>query len=155
MKAFAAAFILLLLSSGCTTYHDSGAVANETGFNEQSFQAEITVADSPADYSGISIAGISIEKNVYHSAEVMRFNVTLLSDIAAEGLELKAYGINGKMSIVKAVDMVPGENLFSLEYTLPRCNVCGGITPGNYTFEVSVYNSDIIDSDTISVEILQ
>ncbi|MCD6495909.1 MAG: hypothetical protein J7K54_01425 [Candidatus Aenigmarchaeota archaeon] len=163
MKAAALlTLVIMILVSGCTnTYlnvHDN-QTSNMTIENSSEHLTEqntpsVMTARIP-EGAHISISGVSVEKKLYHSAETMRFNVSVDSDTAIDGLGISAEGISGKMLIDRKVNITPGTNLFEFEYALPRCNVCGGIRPGNHSLSVDIYYGGLIDTLTLTVEIQQ
>lgn len=107
------------------------------------------------DGANIMIESIEIEKDLYYSAELMRFNATINSDTYLDEVSVKASGISGKMNLEKTVNLTEGDNIVEFEFGLPRCNVCGGIRAGTHTVNVGVYYGELIAEHSASVEIEQ
>jgi len=133
-------FMLVLLVSGCIA--GSSPALNDTG----------QAVASPR----ILVQNISIEHSVYKSAEVMRFSVLIDSNADIENAHVSASGISGKMNLRKIVNLTEGQNSVPFEFTLPRCNVCGGIRPGNHSLAVHVSCAGNVTADgSATVEIQQ
>ncbi len=156
--------LALLLVSGCINdsvsetagtldAESAGHALNDTG-------AEVTPIEEPdamlPDGANILVGDIVIENELYHSGELMRFNVSVSSDIYLEGVSVSAAGISGKMNMEKTVNISEGDNLIAFEFGLPGCNVCGGIKAGTHTIVTSVYYSgELVAGNSTSVEIRQ
>ena len=165
--------LTLLLVSGCTTN-----VQNALEKDNETIEDTLTPPDGNIDEvvqeppppppipvieekkelpegAVVTLESVEVEKALYHSSELMSFDVIIDSDTALEGVEVKASGIAGRMSITETVDIVEGENVVGMEYKLPSCNTCSGIRPGNHSFDVNIYYGELIDGDKVTVEIRQ
>jgi hypothetical protein len=103
---------------------------------------------------GIVINNISTDKSVYHSAEVMNLTARIYSEAELENVTVAVYGIDGRFNTEKNLDLEKGVNELSFTYTLPRCNVCGGIRAGDYnlSFSVRYKNITTVDSTIINIQ---
>ncbi len=103
----------------------------------------------------IEVLDVTTDKDVYKSAEKMTVEAMVYCSDDVEGVLMKATGISGKMNLEKTVDLVTGENAVTFEYTLPRCNVCGGIKPGTHSCSVLAEYGEESSSYDTEVEIVQ
>jgi hypothetical protein len=101
-----------------------------------------------------SLKNISTDKVVYHSSDIMNLSVVIYSDSYLENVTVKADGVNGRFNAEKVLNLKKGSNEVSFAYTLPRCNVCGGISAGDYSLSCSVSykNTTVIDSKMINIQ---
>jgi hypothetical protein len=97
---------------------------------------------------------ITSDKQLYHSGEELRLNLTVNSP-SAGSLEIGIKGINGRVDISREENISAGENTLEFSHTLPRCNVCGEISPGNYSIICSLIFGEKSENKTIWVEIRQ
>jgi hypothetical protein len=104
--------------------------------------------------STFSLKNISTDKEVYYSSDVMNLTIMIYSNADLENVTVVASGINGRFDAEKVLNLKKGSNEISFAYTLPRCNVCGGISAGNYTLSCSVTykNTTVIDSKMINIQ---
>jgi hypothetical protein len=102
-----------------------------------------------------SVESIDIEKEMYHSNDLMHFTVLIYSDAVIEDVSVQATGISERLNIAKTVTLLEGENIVDFEYNLPSCNRCGGIGAGTHEITVSVHKGDISAEACTSVEIQQ
>ena len=94
------------------------------------------------------------EKTTYHSAELMNLSLEILSNENAIAT-VSINGINNKLNMEKQIELIAGRNFVNFEYNLPRCNVCGGINPGNYTITSVVETNEHTANDSILIKIVQ
>lgn len=102
---------------------------------------------------GISISNITTDKMVYHSSETLNLSLMIYSpDI--DNITVSVSGINGRMDMRQIISVSKGVNEVSFVYTLPRCNICGGISPGDYnlTCIITYKNTTIEDSKIINIQ---
>ena len=116
---------------------------------------QITGAFLENENPEISVAGVSTDKAVYHSAELLKLDVVVDSNMPLENAKVTASGINGRMNLEKTINLTEGENPVSFEYTLPKCNVCGGIAAGKYEISCGVSYGNLTSGNSTLVEILQ
>ena len=104
--------------------------------------------------SEIEIREVSADKEVYHSAEVMNLTAEIYSSSGITNITVIASGVNNRFIEEKSMDLKQGLNKVSFTYTLPRCNVCGGISPGDYnlSFTVRYKNITVEDSTVINIQ---
>jgi hypothetical protein len=149
--AGAFAVIALLLVSGCI-----GTTVRESGGNNTPYVTVQESAGADPGEADIAVSGIAVENDLYHSNDVMRFNVTVSSDTALDDVAVKASGVSGKMNLEKTVNLREGDNVVQFEFGLPRCNVCGGISAGMHTISVFVsHGEELFAENSTSVEIRQ
>ena len=103
--------------------------------------------------SNVSLS-LSSDRKVYHSSELVKLTAFIYSDSRMENVTVRVNGINGRLNQRKTLDLKPGMNEVTFTYRLPRCNVCGGIRPGNYELscEVIYQNLTVKNSTTINVQ---
>jgi hypothetical protein len=158
-------FIIMLLVSGCVSDVRSGAEESQEAGDDVLKEQDVVqeepeaVEEAPGESApeGLeaSVRDIVTEKGLYHSAELMRFNATVESNMYLSEAMVKASGISGKMNIERTVDIEEGENIMEFETTLPSCNTCSGIRPGNHTISVQLYYGELIAEASTTVEIQQ
>ena len=103
----------------------------------------------------ISLKNVSADKAVYHSSDLMNLTVAIYSESDLENVTVAAEGINGRLNTEKTVDLKKGINEVSFTYTLPRCNVCGGISAGDYNMVCTVRYKNITIEDSTIINIQQ
>jgi hypothetical protein len=145
--------IIVLLVSGCLSVITDRQVSDTGG-------PEITVynvgsgSGEPEEVE-ISVLNLSTDKEIYHSAEVMNLSVLVGCGSDLDNVQVTAKGINGRMNLKKTLNLSAGETWVSFAYTLPRCNVCGGIREGSYGLDSEVSYGNITVKNSTSVEIRQ
>jgi hypothetical protein len=143
-------FLGVVYISGCV---GRGTIAGEFAVNG-------TVVNGPGGEISIptpriSVQGITTDRKIYHSAESLVLNASVHSDSDVQAVLAKAWGVNGKLAQEAFYNLSPGENTIQFSFRLPRCNVCGGISPGNYTLNFEVTAGNVTASNFTSVEIVQ
>lgn len=103
----------------------------------------------------ISLENISTDKMVYHSSEIVNFNVAIYSNADLADAVVTVNGVGGRMNEKRILNLSEGLNDVSFTYKLPRCNVCGGIKAGMYDFSCTVVYGNITVEDSLSVDIQQ
>ena len=73
------------------------------------------------------------DKSVYHSGDVLNLDFKIITDDNYSNVKVVVDGIFGRLNQEKLLNLKKGENNIAFNYTLPRCNVCGGISEGEYT----------------------
>ncbi|MBN2330564.1 MAG: hypothetical protein JXC85_02005 [Candidatus Aenigmarchaeota archaeon] len=150
VAALSLIILALLLSSGCLSYAQMGV--NQTVLAGGS---EDRSGPSAGEGAIIYVRGLSTDKGLYHSAEVMNLSITIESTSELEGVLLKARGIRNKLNMADTVNLSQGINTFYFTYKLPSCNVCGGIPAGTYDVSCEVIHGDMNISKTTQVELRQ
>ncbi|MCC7571364.1 hypothetical protein KO465_08605 [Candidatus Micrarchaeota archaeon] len=99
---------------------------------------------------------LSADKSLYHSAEKMNLVIDVQSNVDATNVSLACSGIQNRFKYSKIVNLSFGINEFETSYTLPRCNVCGGIKQGTHEIKCSVSKGDDATVEkTLEIEIKQ
>ena len=148
-------FDSILVSGAIALILVSGCLSTQTEFGDDFPKGRLTVSGGSEKNTEISILNVSTDKALYHSAEVLNLNIIVNSNEDVENVSAKASGINGRMNLEKTVSLKKGENLVSFTYTLPRCNVCGGISAGTYEISCGVYYNNISVQNSTNVQIVQ
>ncbi|MCX6818857.1 MAG: hypothetical protein NT129_02555 [Candidatus Aenigmarchaeota archaeon] len=118
------------------------------------FGCAVQTDEECQELTQIAFSNITTDKPVYHSSEVMNLSMIIYSESEIENVSVKANGINGRFSEEKLLDLNKGMNEIIFTYQLPRCNVCGGISAGDYnlSFTISYKNISIEDSKIINIQ---
>jgi hypothetical protein len=90
------------------------------------------------------LISLSTDKPLYHSNEVMKIDVGVVS-MNQMNVQLKVYGIyasRNRLDNVQDVNIIAGENKFSVDYTAPSCNTCSGIKAGNYSITAELVSGN-------------
>jgi len=118
------------------------------------FGCAIQIDKECQELTQIAFSNITTDKPVYHSSDAMNLTMLIYSASDIENVSVKASGINGRFNEEKLLDLKKGNNDISFAYTLPRCNVCGGISAGDYnlSFTISYKNISIEDSTIINIQ---
>jgi hypothetical protein len=114
----------------------------------------VFISGCTSQAGGISIKNISTDKSVYHSSDVMNLSIQLYAEAPIDNITVVVNGIDNRFNVEKEISLEKGNNEWSFTYTLPRCNVCGGIMAGNYSlsFTVRYKNLTIEDSTIINIQ---
>jgi hypothetical protein len=146
----------LLLVSGCLTEtSDQGLWVPESYGPEESVLRLPEVQEMAAEDMDIYILNVSADKATYHSSELVNLSVLIHSSSDIDDVMVTAKGVSGRMNLQKTLNLSAGDNGVSFTYTLPRCNVCGGISEGTYDLSCEVsYGNKTVNNST-SVQILQ
>jgi hypothetical protein len=154
--AFAMLAAAVIIVSGCVSDGTDSSLLSETGATAREVVNQGTGSTLPASVAAdVYLNEVSTDRELYHSAEVMNVTAVVYSDGNAENVVVTATGINGRMNIVKEINLTEGENNVGFTYTLPRCNVCGGISPGTYEIGCTVEYGNGTTDGSVSVEIVQ
>jgi len=98
----------------------------------------------------ISMKNFSADKEVYHSSEVLNLTVIVYSNSNIENATAIVNGINGRLNEKRVLNLNNGINEVYFTYKLPRCNVCGGISAGDYNLSCEVtYENITINNFTV------
>ena len=96
---------------------------------------------------------VTTDKDVYHSKELMRINISLISKENLDDVCIKVEGIkdrrgNNRLSKEIHTNLIKGLNIKTLDYELPSCSKCAGILPGEYYINASVaYNNRTVTAN--------
>lgn len=166
MKVIAAILLLVILVSGCTSVYVSDNRTSDAQVNE-SLEQKQTTNEPPLpppipeieenvlpEGAVIELSGLALDSDLYHSKEVMMFNVTISSNVELDGLILKS-NLDEWRVVEETMDIVAGDNDVRFGYQLPSCNTCSGVRAGVHDFHVNIYYDSLIDGDKVSVDIQQ
>ena len=103
----------------------------------------------------LSLKNLSTGKALYHSAENVNLTAMIYSESDLENVTIIATGINGRLNEKKILNLKTGINEVSFSYNLPKCNVCGGISAGNYSLNCDVIYKNITAEKSIAINIQQ
>ena len=103
----------------------------------------------------ISLKNLSTDKVLYHSSENVNFTAMIYSESDLKNVTIIATGINGRLNEKKILNLKTGINEVSFNYNLPKCNVCGGISAGNYSLNCDVIYKNITAEKSIAINIQQ
>lgn len=103
----------------------------------------------------LEVVNVSTDKPVYHSSEVMKVHVFLYSESSLNDVSVSAESVNGRFKEKKLVNASKGLNEVSFTYTLPRCNVCGGIKVGDYEVKGTVEYGNVTVNKSTKINIQQ
>ena len=99
------------------------------------------------------IVNVSTDKDLYHSNEVMAITVTVGSAGNLNNVTLKIDGLKDnygreRISYEIPANLQPGEMNITYNYNLPPCSICAGLSPGMYSFNVSLIHENTVLSNT-------
>jgi len=99
-----------------------------------------------------SIVNVSTDKDLYHSNELVAITVTVSSAENLTNATLRFEGLKDnygrdRISHDIPASLQPGETNITYDYNLPPCSICAGLSPGNYSFNVSLVHDNTVLSD--------
>lgn len=146
----------MLLVSGCVSVSET----SNQGLREPEItlvgETQLTQSPgAPIENVDISVIEVSADKDTYHSSENMNLSMIIRTSADIDEVMVTAKGINGRMNLQKIMNLTAGDNGVSFSYTLPRCNVCGGISAGSYDLSCEVSYGNTTVKEKTSVEVLQ
>jgi len=102
------------------------------------------------------------EKTTYRSHENILLNIRLSSDQDLNNIIITAQGIKDRFNksyFNKSQTIYLGKFIvkeINFNETLPSCNACSGLSPGDYTIEVSAsFQGEILAKKEIAIRIMQ
>ncbi len=107
------------------------------------------------------ITGISTDKDLYHSNEIMNITIIVNSAGNMDNTTARIEGIqdkNGKMRISHDMptNLSAGPNVLFYEYKLPTCSHCSGLEEGTYQVNVTLIRNGVpVSNMTLPVELRQ
>jgi len=101
------------------------------------------------------LKNLSTDKVLYHSSENVNFTAMIYSESDLKNVTIIATGINGRLNEKKILNLKTGINEVSFNYNLPKCNVCGGISAGDYSLNCDVIYKNITAEKSITINIQQ
>jgi hypothetical protein len=108
-----------------------------------------------------TVVNVSTDRDLYHSNEVMAITVTVTSPGGINNATLKFDGLQDnygreRLSHDLTADLPAGETNVTYDYNLPPCSICAGLSPGNYSFNVSLISGNsVLSNMTHSIRIEQ
>ena len=118
---------------------DSSSLSSE---NNEKYQDNITLQ-------------ISTDKEMYKSAQDMHITFLIQTNIEIKNAFLECTGIINRFKYSETLNVSKGKTNLSTVYVLPRCNVCGGIRPGIYNLNCTLYFETGKVQDKLTVDIKQ
>jgi len=115
---------------------------NSSSENNEKYQDNITLQ-------------ISTDKEMYQSAQEMHITFLIQTNIGIKNALLECTGIINRFKYSKMLNLSKGKTNLSAVYVLPRCNVCGGIRPGKYNLNCTLYFETGKVQDKLTVDIKQ
>jgi hypothetical protein len=103
----------------------------------------------------ISLKNLSADKELYHSSENVNLTARVYSKSDLKNVTVIATGINGRLNEKKILNLKKGINKIYFNYKLPRCNVCGGISAGDYNLSCRAIYENITIKKSITINIQQ
>ena len=101
---------------------------------------------------------MSTDRQSYRSRENMKMDITIESDIDSP-VDLRLHGINSRgferFNLQTRQELGIGRNILTMNYQLPSCTGCAGITPGNYTITAEAKAGNETKSADATIEIMQ
>lgn len=100
----------------------------------------------PGSAHAVSISSFTTDKDLYHSKELMKLQITLTSGTRLDNVTVHMEGIRdryGDLRLTKEIplSLTPGTNTVTYEYQLPSCSKCSGLDPGMYPINITVMHS--------------
>ena len=116
-------------------------------------ESEEKIEEEPAPQAHIQ--SIFTDKKLYRSSEIVNLDLTIFATGNLKDVAVKIMGIKNKLNQEKVLDIIEGENNISFSYQLPKCNVCGGISAGEYPIDCEVNYSGLAINDSITIDVQQ
>jgi hypothetical protein len=108
-----------------------------------------------------AIVNVSTDRDLYHSNEVMAIMVTVTSPGGMNNATIRFGGLRDnygreRLSHDLTTDLPAGEKNVTYDYNLPPCSICAGLSPGIYSFNVSlIRDNSVLSNMTHSIRIEQ
>lgn len=104
--------------------------------------------------SGPTIESVATDKDLYHSNEVMHITMVVESPAGVTNATFVITGIrdnNGRerLSHNLTTGLLRGSNNVTYDYQLPPCSGCAGLSPGDYQFNVTIFEDGVV-SNTVN-----
>jgi hypothetical protein len=103
----------------------------------------------------LRLVGMQPDREVYHSAETMNLVLEVWASRDVTNVTLKGAGIGGRIDVDRQVNLTEGINELHVTHTLPKCNVCGGISAGTYPVTCTLTRGNLSVNGTVEIEIRQ
>ncbi|MBW2991722.1 hypothetical protein KY345_00710 [Candidatus Woesearchaeota archaeon] len=102
---------------------------------------------------------LTTDKDLYHSNEMMNINVNIATDMQADNVSVRVYGIyasRNRLDMSKNLDLNIGSNDAVFEFKTPSCNTCSGIRAGTYEINAEISkDGEVIGKTSKEIEIRQ
>ncbi|MBN2042786.1 MAG: hypothetical protein JW754_03190 [Candidatus Aenigmarchaeota archaeon] len=97
---------------------------------------------------------VAMDKEVYHSGDKMEMNISLPPENGK--MVLKVYGVmdsrgNYRISENREISIDALNDMTKLDFTLPSCYGCAGVSEGNYTIVCELLRNDTVVYNTTKV----
>lgn len=127
----------------CPPYETSTQGSENTGTQNKS------LGPSYQKEQIITNIGASTDKNLYHSGEQIKLNLSVKSEEGLDGVNLYIYGIKNRYSKysifeTKNINLKENENNFEYSLELPYCNSCSGVEEGEHTIYIKIIDDQIL-----------
>lgn len=105
----------------------------------------------------VEIVSITPDKEVYHSHESMKLDISLDSSHGLQNVTVNANGLKNKYGKILfnetvVVDLVQGVSNVTFSYTMPTCSSCKGLKRGEYIVNIIIiYQEEILVNGTTNV----
>jgi hypothetical protein len=103
----------------------------------------------------LEIVNVTSDKNLYHSSEVMTLKVSVYAGKDLQDVNVTANGVVNRLNATRIVNLTRGVSEVPFVYTLPKCNVCGGISAGYYNITGGVVYGNTTLANYTQIVILQ
>lgn len=122
-----------------TSTQESENTETQNKYSDSSYQKEKIITSISA----------ATDKNLYHSGEQIKLNLSVESEDNIESANLYIYGIKDRYNEysifeTKNINLKEDNNNFEYSLELPYCNSCSGVEEGEHTIYIK-----IIDDQTL------
>ncbi len=163
---FATILFTLLLCGCITSYQTSHQASYQEASGEENTTSSNSSSNSSSESSNSSSENnekhqdnitlqISTDKEMYKSAQEMHITFLIQTNSNIENAFLECTGIINRFKYSEKLNVSKGKTNLSVVYVLPRCNVCGGIRPGKYNLNCTLYFETGKVQDKLTVDIKQ
>jgi hypothetical protein len=120
----------------------------------------VATGSIPGSGQTVSVTSFKTDKDIYHSKETMKFQISLASGASLDNVTVHLEGITDRYGSTRLnkdipVSIAPGTNTVTYEYQLPTCSKCSGLDPGIYPINLTVFKSGkpiAIGNQTVHLE---
>jgi len=150
--------IMFILIFGCIDTPSREELRDEA-IENYTKENQTLVNFTPITVDDITNFSIEFSNYEYKSGELMKIEVTVVSEKQVSGIVIKLIGMENSrrqdlLQLSQDVTLNEGENVFSYSYSIPQCSSCTGLRKGRNSVEASLYQGEeLLASDTESVTI--
>lgn len=98
---------------------------------------------------------IETNKDSYKSSQTLETIITLNSNTIIQSATVTCTGIKNRFKFTETINLDLDETTLKTSYKLPKCNVCGGISEGDYDIVCELVSGDYSVTGTKTIEINQ